>query len=153
MGQCRKREFEKSAKTKSSDRVEQDFTMGSNFACCSFCQHGILLGSAFYKPCSVPQNGGDTDDADFQFSKNEGETEWKKPATHRNTTTLENLSGWWRTCRFSAQFEYLRHEKIRVYSWSNLRYNHFICLLMPLFYVPYNFHSTYSKILFHKHLA
>ena len=67
--------------------VEQDSTMGPNFAICSFCPHGILLGSAFPKPCSIPQSGSDTANADFQFSKNEGGTEWQKPTTHRNATT------------------------------------------------------------------
>jgi len=52
-----------------------------------FAPHGILLGSAFPKPCSVPQSGSDTANADFQFSKNEGGTEWQKPTTHRNATT------------------------------------------------------------------
>ena len=40
-----------------------------------FAPHGILLGSAFPKPCSVPQSGSDTANADFQFSKNKGGTE------------------------------------------------------------------------------
>ena len=52
-----------------------------------FAPHGILLGSAFPNPCSVPQNGSDTANADFRFSKNEGGTEWQKPTTHRNEAT------------------------------------------------------------------
>ena len=69
------------------DDVEQDSTMGPNFALRLFFPHRILLGSAFPKPCSVPQSGSDTANADFQFSKNEGGTEWQKPTTHRNATT------------------------------------------------------------------
>ena len=37
-----------------NESVEQDSTMGPNFAACSFCPHGILLGSAFPKPCLCP---------------------------------------------------------------------------------------------------
>ena len=43
--------------------------MGPNFATCSFCPHGILLGSAFPKPCICSAYAEATASADQAFSQ------------------------------------------------------------------------------------
>ena len=47
------------------------FYHGAKFRWRCIVPHGILLGSAFPKPCIIPQSGSDTARADAYFSKKE----------------------------------------------------------------------------------
>ena len=69
------RELEKSANTKRLGSVEQDSTMGPNFAYRSICPSWNLVGECLPQTllCSAKRKRYGC--ADFHFSKNEGGTE------------------------------------------------------------------------------
>ena len=87
------RKPEKSAKTKRLGSVEQDFTMGPNFAYRSFAPHGILLGSAFPKPCICSAFAEATASADQPFSQMKEETNDQNLQHTETYTHRKNPSG------------------------------------------------------------